>query len=116
MASIVYQVNKKTGAKYAFESVSYWDKEKKQPRSKRKYLGKVDPETGAIIPSRGKTVSANGAGTQALDLCGLHEEICDRDDIIEGLRKELDELQGRYNELSATLQKIHAMTEDFKDV
>ncbi len=24
MASIVYQIDKKTGAKYAFESVSYW--------------------------------------------------------------------------------------------
>ena len=55
MASIVYQIDKKTGAKYAFESVSYWDKDKKQPRSKRKYLGKVDPETGEIIPSRGRT-------------------------------------------------------------
>lgn len=54
MASIVYQIDKKTGAKYAFESVSYWDKDKKQPRSKRKYLGKVDPETGEIIPSREK--------------------------------------------------------------
>ena len=52
MACIVYQTDKKTGAKFAYESVSYWDKEKKQPRSKRKYLGKVDPETGEIIPSR----------------------------------------------------------------
>ena len=52
MASIVYQIDKKTGAKYAFESVSYWDKEKKQPRSKRKYLGKVDPETGEPRPAR----------------------------------------------------------------
>ena len=50
MASIVYQIDKKTGIKYAYESISYWDKEKKQPRSKRKYLGKVDPETGEIIP------------------------------------------------------------------
>ena len=44
MACIVYQIDKKTGAKFAYESVSYWDKEKKQPRSKRKYLGKVDPD------------------------------------------------------------------------
>lgn len=116
MASIIYQVNKKTGAKYAFESVSYWDKEKKQPRSKRKYLGKVDPETGTIIPSRGKTVSTNGTGSQAVDISKLYEEIRVRDRIIEGLRKELDELQGKYNELSAALQKIYAVTEAFKDV
>ena len=52
MASIVYQTDKKTGIKYAYESTSYWDKEKKQPRSKRKYIGKVDPETGEIIPCK----------------------------------------------------------------
>jgi len=29
MAAIVYQVNKKTGITYAYESKSYWDKDKK---------------------------------------------------------------------------------------
>ena len=52
MSCIVYQTDHKTGTKYAYESVSYWDKEKQQPRSKRKYLGKVDPETGEIISTR----------------------------------------------------------------
>ena len=27
MACIVYQIDKKTGTKFAYESVSYWDKE-----------------------------------------------------------------------------------------
>lgn len=49
MSCIVYQTDKKTGIKYAYESFSYWDKEKKQPRSKRKYLGPVDPDTNEII-------------------------------------------------------------------
>ena len=49
MSAIVYQKNKKTGVVYAYESESYWDKEKKQPRSRRRYLGKLDPETGTII-------------------------------------------------------------------
>ena len=42
------QTDKKTGIKYAYESISYWDKEKKQPRSTGKYLGRVDEETGEI--------------------------------------------------------------------
>ncbi|MEE3394015.1 MAG: hypothetical protein VZR23_10170 [Lachnospiraceae bacterium] len=54
MSCIVYQTDKKTGAKYAYESVSYWDAEKQQPRSKRKYIGRVDPETGEIITGRRK--------------------------------------------------------------
>ena len=54
MAAIVYQTNKKTGITYAYESVSYWDKEKKQSRAKRKCIGRVDPETRQIIPTRKK--------------------------------------------------------------
>lgn len=54
MTAIVYQINKKTGITYAYESVSYWDKEKKQSRAKRKCIGRVDPETQEIIPTRKK--------------------------------------------------------------
>lgn len=54
MAAIVYQTNKKTGVVYAYKSVSYWDKVKKQSRAKRKCIGKVDPDTQKIIPTRKK--------------------------------------------------------------
>lgn len=43
-----------SGVVYAYESVSEWDPEKKQSRSKRRCLGRVDPETGAIIPTSGR--------------------------------------------------------------
>jgi len=52
MAAIVYQTSKQTGITYAYESLSYWDKEKKQSRAKRKCIGRVDPETKEIIPTR----------------------------------------------------------------
>lgn len=58
MAAIVYQTNKKTGITYAYESVSHWDKEKKQSRAKRKCIGRVDPETRKIIPTHKKKQSA----------------------------------------------------------
>jgi hypothetical protein len=48
--SVFVPLGPEPAGQYAYESISYWDKEKKQPRSKRKYLGKVDPETGDIIP------------------------------------------------------------------
>jgi transposase len=54
MAAIVYQTNKKTGVTYAYESISYWDKEKQQSRAKRKCIGRVDSETKKIIPTRKK--------------------------------------------------------------
>jgi len=52
MATIVHQTDKRTGITYAYESVSYWDKEKKQSRAKRKIIGRVDPVTGNIVPTR----------------------------------------------------------------
>ena len=112
MASIVYQIDKKTGAKYAFESVSYWDKDKKQPRSKRKYLGKVDPETGEIIPSRGRTVhSEEKASEETTILPALYKEIEERDRTIKELRRDLDEVTEKYNQLLTTVQKIRARVE-----
>ena len=42
----------KNGIQYVYESTSYWDKKKKAPRTRQKYLGKLDPETGKLIPKR----------------------------------------------------------------
>ena len=112
MASIVYQIDKKTGSKYAFESVSYWDKDKKQPRSKRRYLGKVEPETEEIIPSRGRTVhSEEKASEETTILPALYKEIEERDRTIKELRRNLDEVTEKYNQLLTTVQKIRAMVE-----
>lgn len=49
---IIYQTNKKTGITYAYKNEAYWDKEKKQSRARRKLIGKVDPDTGEIVPTR----------------------------------------------------------------
>ncbi len=49
---IVYQKNKKTGITYAYRNEPYWDKEKQQSRAKRTLIGKLDPDTGEIIPTR----------------------------------------------------------------
>ncbi|WP_028977501.1 IS1634 family transposase [Sporolactobacillus terrae] len=50
--SLVYLKNKKNGVTYVYESVGYWDKEKKQTRNHRKCIGKLDPQTGELIPSK----------------------------------------------------------------
>ena len=45
MSCIVYLTNKKTNTKYAYRSESYRDPETKKPKSRRTYLGRVDPVT-----------------------------------------------------------------------
>lgn len=52
--SIVYNKDKRSGITYAYESTSYWDKEKKMPRCRRTLIGRVDPETGEIRPTDGR--------------------------------------------------------------
>lgn len=59
--SIVKLRDKRSGTTYVYESESYWDKEKKQPRSRRKLIGKLDEETGEVIPT-GKSGRKKGGG------------------------------------------------------
>ncbi|HQO63630.1 MAG TPA: hypothetical protein PK528_08455, partial [Syntrophorhabdus sp.] len=54
MASIVFQKDKRSGITYAYESVSYWDKEKKQSRAKRTLVGRLDEQNGKIVPTDGR--------------------------------------------------------------
>jgi transposase len=54
MAAIVYQTDKRTGITYAYQSISHWDKEKKQSRARRTLIGRVDPVSGEIVPTRKK--------------------------------------------------------------
>jgi len=52
--AIVYQKDKRSGITYAYESISFWDKEKKQSRSKRTLLGRVIDDAKTIIPTDGR--------------------------------------------------------------
>jgi len=54
MAAIIYHTDKRSGITYAYESVSYWDKEKKQSRAKRTLIGRVDKQSGKIVPTDGR--------------------------------------------------------------
>ena len=52
--AIVTQTDKRTGITYAYETQYFWDKEKQQSRAKRICVGKIDPITNEIIPTRGR--------------------------------------------------------------
>lgn len=56
MTAIVYQTNRKTGVVYAYESVSRWDKDKKQSRAKRVCIGRLDPVTRQIVQNRPRKI------------------------------------------------------------
>ena len=104
MPTIVYQTNPKTGVKYAYESTSYWDKDKKAPRSTRRYLGRVDPETGEII-MKGSRKSAEVTEKRVSG----EPSSADKDAEIAALKEKLAKITALYEDALKRLEEIAAI-------
>lgn len=116
--AIVNHKDKRTGVTYVYESESYWDKEKKQPRSKRTLIGKLDEATGEIIPTgtsgRKKTVSKEAveiteASTPITDQINL---LTRKDAIINSLKAENAALRKEKQEILKSLEMLYQKWSD----
>ena len=78
--AIIKKYNAANKTTYVYDSVSYWDKEKQQPRSKRKLIGKIDPETGEIVPTagRGRKPKTDIPGTEKHEVPNAAESHTDK--------------------------------------
>ena len=122
MASIIKRLDKQTGVIYVYESESYWDKEKKQPRSKRKLIGKIDGQTGEIVPTgerKGRKrkeltqipQNAGADGNTLKALCAEQaEELCRKEEEISALKKQIIELTLSVGEYKRRLLKIEELS------
>jgi len=67
---------------YVYECLSFWDKAKKKPGSKRTCIGKLDPITGELVPSKRLTSpvasiqSDQTATVKSVGAIQLLEDIC----------------------------------------
>lgn len=111
--AIIKQLNKKNGVTYVYESHSYRDSETKQPRSTRRLIGKIDEETGEIVPTRkrkvGTTTGDVNVGTTPADEKSpafSMDEIRQKDSQIQELRREVAKLHREKADLAAALEKI----------
>ena len=106
---------------YVYESESYWDKEKKQPRSRRRLIGKIDEETGEIVPTSGKRgrkrenltdiPETNSNGSELENLCRKQADQIRQDDVeISALKKQVMELTLSVNEYKRRLSKIEELS------
>jgi len=88
----INQHDKRTGITYVYESESYWDKEKQQPRSRRRLIGKIDEQTGEVVPTDGrgkKRTEKKQASSGDTALCeDLKREIKEKDLLIHQLAAE----------------------------
>ncbi len=122
MSCIVYITNKKTNTKYAYRSESYRDPETKQPRSRRTYLGRVDPDTNEIIPKaeKGKR-NRNPIGQYVLSDPEQHplssggvnlNELLRQ---VEHLKKQQNELKKKIEGMDISISKIYSLVHEVKD-
>ena len=98
--AIIDSYNRKRGVIYVYDSFSYWDKELGQPRSKRRLLGRHDPGTGEVIPTRKRKENSAVAladSDNVQDYATLYmrsrENIRKKDALIQRLRRELAEVR-----------------------
>ena len=124
--SCIVKYTRKNGITVAYESIAKWDPQKKQSRPIRKYLGRVDPDTGEIIPSSGKRGRPAGsknkspvkAGDEALGIrsteisslidSDLAAELKTLQEQINAMREELELLRKRNASLERVLGTISA--------
>lgn len=113
--AIIKQLNKKTGITYVFESHSYRDKETKQPRSKRKLIGRIDDATGEIIPTRKKTAvsttstkCSDDITTDNTDVSVSLDIIREKDAIITEQRRRITSLLKEKEDLAKELERLAA--------
>ena len=112
--SIVKLKDKRTGTTYVYESESYWDKEKKQPRSRRKLIGKLDEKTGEIVPT-GKSGRKKGSADTAPASEPIAEYVRvmeEKDALIRELKAENKALKKEKQEILQSLEALcHRMAE-----
>lgn len=96
--SISRSYNKQNDMTYVYEVYdNHWNKEKKRPESKRRLIGKIDPETGEIVPTSRINKKA-AKDDNEIQGCGtLYEEAKEK---IAQQEKEIAELK---NQLSSVL-------------
>ena len=103
--AIIKQFDKRSGITYVYDSKSYYEKEKKCSRAKRTLIGKIDPDTGEIVPTDGRNKGARSKPTPSATDIDKDKRIQELEDQnrqltlqINALKKELNRLNQAYHQ------------------
>lgn len=97
--AIIKQFDKRSGITYVYDSKSYYDKEKKCSRAKRTLIGKIDPDTGEMIPTDGRNKGAKSKPNT------VSPEV-DKDKRIQELEDENRQLKLQISALKKEIERI----------
>ena len=111
MSSIVYQTDRRSGSTYAYRSEPTRDPKTGRPSQVRTYLGRVDPETGEIVPKAApgrRNRSKLGEAPAAAEQSAATAAAASLRDENERLRAEVSRLSCRVAELEGAMTRIMA--------
>jgi hypothetical protein len=95
--AIIYQHDKRSNITYAYESKSFYDKEKKCSRAKRTLIGRVDPDSGEIIPTDGRNKRTKSPKA---------DPSIDKDKLLEQLQDENRQLKLQVSALEKEISRL----------
>ena len=109
----IKQYDKRSGKTYIYESVSFWDKEKKQSRSKRRLIGRLDEETGQMVDTDGRRRKSgaalseqdDGRATSAIDKPLVFRKFCGVSLLLDGIAEAI----GLKDDLKACFPDTYSM-------
>lgn len=114
--SIVRYTNKKTGAVTLYESTSHYDPVTKQSRPIRKYLGRLDLETGKLIPStkrkKKETTPAQISSTDSELKAALEKKTRECMD----MERHIKELEYEIKKLRAAMSRISIASRSIQEI
>ena len=129
MSCVVYLTNKKSGYMYAYESESYRDPITRKPKSRRSFIGRVDPVTKELLDpekarrlkekkerSSGKATVQEETNLKPLDSTLSSEEVIEElRQVKEILLQERDELRRIQNEQDRTRETVLTVVKLIQD-
>ena len=108
---------------YVYDSKGYYDREAHKTKYKRTLIGKIDPETGAVVPTgkRGrpkKPRTSENSETPDRDYQALYESYAKDNQIkekrIQELQNELDQEKKSRIECERILRRIMSVGNEYK--
>lgn len=103
--AIIKQFDKRSGITYIYDSKSYYDKEKKCSRAKRTLIGRLDPDTGEIVPTDGRNKGAKSRPKTLYPEIDMTKRIHELEDENRQLRLQINALKKELDRLGSTRRK-----------
>jgi len=100
--AIIKQFDKRSGITYVYDSKSYYDKEKKCSKAKRTLIGKLDSETGEIIPTDGRNKGAKSKPDSSSPEVNRDKHIQELEDENRQLKLQITALKKELNRINSS--------------